>query len=135
MKKTLIIIITVITIFTLTGCTGPKTYDEISFTQLEEKINSKEDFILLIGAENCSACKSYKVVLEKLIEKYKLDIKYIDHSKLSEDEEADLLSNFYFTATPTMVFIKKGKEIDRMVGNQKYSKTLEKLKEKNYIKE
>ncbi len=135
MKKVIITIITIITAFCLTGCGGPKTYDEITYNELETMIKNKEDFILMIGAESCSACKSYKIALDKVIEKYKVDIKYIDNDKLSSDEYADLESNFYFTATPTIVFVENGKEADRMVGNKKYSETVEILKEKKYIKE
>lgn len=134
MKKILIVLITITTLF-LTGCGGPKTYDEVSYQELNNMIKDKQDFILMIGAESCSACKSYKFVLNKIIEKYKIDIKYIDNDKLSDDEYADLQSNFYFTATPTTVFVENGKETDRITGNQKYSKTLEKMKEKKYIKE
>ena len=135
MKKILIIVISVITIFCLTGCGGPKTYDEVIFEEVNNMIKDKEDFILMIGAESCSACKSYKIALDKIIEKYKLDIKYIDLDKLNEDEKADLQSNFYFNATPTTVFVEKGKETDRMVGNKKYSQTVEILKDNKYIKE
>lgn len=134
MKKILIVLITITTLC-LTGCGGPKTYDEVSYQELNNMIKDKQDFILMIGAESCSACKSYKFVLNKIIEKYKIDIKYIDNDKLSDDEYADLQSNFYFTATPTTVFVENGKETDRITGNQKYSKTLEKMKEKKYIKE
>lgn len=135
MKRILIIILSTIAIFTITGCGGPKTYDEISFNQLNEMIEEKQDFILLLGAESCSACKSYKFALDKVIKDYNLDIKYIDNDKLSDDEYGELQSHFYFTATPTMVFVKQGKESDRMVGNKKYSETVEILKEKKYIKE
>lgn len=135
MKKILTILITMIAVFCLTGCGGPKTYDEVTFQELNDMIKNKEDFVLMIGAESCSACKSYKVALDKIIEKYKLDIKYIDNDKLSDDEYADLQSNFYFTATPTTVFVENGKETDRMVGNKKYSQTVEILKDKKYIKE
>jgi len=134
MKKILILIV-MVTAFCLTGCGGPKTYDEVTFQELNDMIENKEDFILMIGAESCSACKSYKIALDKIIEKYKLDVKYIDNDKLSDDEYADLQSNFYFTATPTTVFVENGKETDRMVGNKKYSQTVEMLKEKKYIKE
>ena len=56
MKKILIIVISVITIFCLTGCGSPKTYDEVTFEEVNNMIKDKEDFILMIGAESCSAC-------------------------------------------------------------------------------
>lgn len=135
MKKILLGLTTIIAIFALTGCGGPKTYDEITYDELNKMINNKEDFVLMIGAESCSACNSYKIALNKIIEKYKIDIKYIDNDKLSEDEYANLQSNFYFTSTPTTVFVENGKEKERMVGNKKYSETVKKLKQNKYIKE
>ncbi len=133
MKKTLIILITTILTFTLVGCGGPKTYDEINYNELETMIKNKEDFILFIGAESCSACEAYRITVNKLVENNKVDIKYIDNDKLSDDEYSELMANFYTTSTPTTILVKKGKETDRIVGNQKYSKVEKTLKEKGYI--
>lgn len=137
MKK-IILIITTITALFLTGCAGPKTYDEISYSELKQMQKNKEDFVLFIGSNTCSACSTYKITVNKIVKEYKVDIKYIDISKLSEKEESELVSNFAFTGTPTTVFVTKGKEKDthnRINGNQKYSKVIEKLKENGYIKE
>lgn len=100
-------------------------------------IEEKQDFILMIGSETCSACNSYKITLNKIIENYGIDIKYIDISKLDEEQTDYLLEHFPFDATPTTVFVNKGKEKNqdnRMIGNQKYSETEKILKEKGYIK-
>ncbi len=134
MKKIILILTIVLTVFTLTGCGAPKTYDEISYKELEAMIKEKQDFILFIGAETCSACKSYKVTVNELVKNNGVDIKYIDNDKLTEEEYADLMSNFYTTATPTTVFVKDGKETDRIIGNKKYSSLEKTLKEKGYIK-
>ncbi len=138
MKKIIAVLIMLTLLFSITGCGGPKTYKEISFEELNKKIDAKEDFILFIGSETCSACSAYKITLNKVIEKNKVEVNYIDISKLSDDENSDLLANFYFSSTPTTVFVEKGKEKDtndRLVGAQKYSKVVKKFKEKGYIKE
>ncbi len=134
MKKILILICA---IFLLSGCNSNKTYHEISYKRLNEMIDNKENFVLMIGSETCSACKNYKVTLNEVISDYNVDVKYIDLSKLSDEEESILISTFSITGTPTTVFMTKGNEEDnynRIVGNAKYSKIVYKLKENGYIK-
>ncbi|MBR3362620.1 MAG: thioredoxin family protein [Bacilli bacterium] len=136
MKKIITTLTIIFSIFILTGC-GPKTYDEITYNKLEKMINEKQDFILFIGSETCSACSSFKFTVNELVKNHKIDIKYIDISKLSDTEKDKLLEHFPFDATPTTVLVKKGKEKgddNRIVGNQKYSKVEKTLKEKGYIK-
>lgn len=125
-------------VFLVVGCGGPKTYDEISYSKLTSMIKNKESFILLVGRDDCSACKSYEPTIEKVIQNYKLDIKYINTNKLSEEEYADLLSHFYISGTPQTIFVTKGKEKDRLTrvdGSQKYSKVVKIMKQNGYIKE
>lgn len=114
-----------------------KTYKEISYKELTNMLNQKQSFILFIGSDTCSACSSYKETLNEVISKYGTDVKYIDLHKLSEKEESDVISQFPITGTPTTVFITNGKEKDtynRIVGNAKNSKIVEKFKENGYIK-
>lgn len=137
MKKLLTIFTLIISVVLITGC-SPKTYNEISYQELTNMLKNKEDFVLVIGSETCSACKAFKPTMEKVIKEYKLDIKYIDISKLSEEDESELISIFAFRGTPATIFITDGKEektYNRIVGNEKYSKVVEKLKKNGYIKE
>lgn len=134
MKKILLII----GIIFLSACSSVKTYDEISYKQLNKMLDNKNNFVLFIGSSKCSHCKEYEVTLNEIIKKYNLDIKYIDISKLSEEEYSELTSKFPISGTPTTIFIEKGEEKDtynRIVGSVKYSKVLEKLKENNYVKD
>ena len=138
MKKLIATISIALAIITLTSCTSKETYDEISYNELTKITANKKDFILFIGSNTCTPCSSYKITINKIIKKYNIDIKYIDISKLSEKEKSELQSNFVFNGTPTTIFVTKGKEKDthnRINGNQKYSKVIEKLKENGYIKE
>lgn len=137
MKKLFIVIMLSLSIV-LTGCGGPTTYDEIGFDELMQKIDNKEDFLLLIGSATCTACKSFKPTINKVIKDYKLDIKYIDVNKITDSESDELLAHFRFRGTPIIVFVENGEEKDphnRIVGNLRYSKVVEKLKENKYIKE
>lgn len=134
MKKILLIIM----IIFISGCSALKTYDEINYKRLNKMLDKKENFILFIGSSTCSACSSYKITLNKVVKKYGVDIKYIDLSKLSEKEKGDVTAKFPISGTPATIFIEKGVEKDtynRIDGNVRYSKIIEKLKENGYVKE
>ena len=138
MKKVLMVLTVVLSLFCLTACMGPKTYDEISYSELQNKINDKDDFILFIGAETCSACKAYKHALNTAIENYGIDVKYIDIDKISDEQLSDLKSIVYFSGTPQTVFITDGKNDEnkkKIDGNVKYSKLVKTLEKYGYIKE
>lgn len=135
MRKFLLL---VLGILCLTGCSTLKTYSEISYKDLNNMLDKKESFILFIGSSKCSACEKYEVTLNKVIEKYNVDIKYIDLAKLSDKENGELTSVFPISGTPATIFIEDGEEKDtynRINGNVKYSKIVEKLKKNKYIKE
>ena len=124
-------------LFLLTGCGGRTTYDEVSYEKLNNMLDSKQSFILMIGRETCSACSSYKLTLNRVISDYNVDVKYIDLDKLSDSDESELIAEFPLTGTPQTIFIKNGVEEDthnRIDGNLKYSKVVEKFKENGYIK-
>ncbi len=138
MQKIIITLAILLGIVGLTGCGGPKTYDEISYSELQNLLENKEDFVLFIGSETCSACSAYRVTINKIVEEYGVDIKYLDIANLTEEQNSELVSEFPFSGTPTTIFVTSGEEEDsynRINGNAKYSKVVEKLKENSYIKE
>ena len=56
MKKVLIGLIIAISTLCLTACMGPKTYEEISYGELQDKINNKDDIKLIKPKlKNCVA--------------------------------------------------------------------------------
>lgn len=132
------ILISLVFLFSLTGCMGPTTYEEINFGQYQKIIDKGDKAILFIGSETCSACSAYKIGLNKVIKKYQIDVKYLDISKLNTQEMTELQTRFYFSGTPTTIFIANGKEIQdsqRIDGNKKYSKIIEIMKQNKFIKE
>lgn len=138
MKKILLTIILFISACTLSGCGSLTTYDEISYTELKSMLEKKQDLILFIGSESCSACTSFKPTVNKVVKEYQIDIKYLDISKLSDKDSSELQAKFPFSGTPTTIFITNGKEektYNRISGNQRYSKVVQKLKDNGYIKE
>lgn len=130
-------IILIVVLFLFTACSVVKICDEINYKQLDSMIDNKEDFVLFIGSDGCLNCREYKMTLNRVIERYNLDVKYINISKLSKKEKEFLNSRFSFSKTPVTLFIKSGKEKDvynRINGNAKYSKIVSKFKENDYIK-
>ena len=101
-------------------------------------LEDKESFVLFIGSATCTHCDAYKVTINKVIEDYDVDIKYIDISKLSDSEVSSLQAKFPFSGTPTTVFVEKGEEestFNRIEGEASYSEVVDALKENEYIKE
>lgn len=144
MKKTWIIIVTIIFVIAIIGIVlGINlTKKEESFIikvnteELKQKLERKETFILLVSKENCSYCKEYAPILNRVLKEYKLNAYEVDWNDLRKD--ADLSKNYSISGTPTTIFINNGEEttsINRIVGTSTYKKVKEKLKERGFIKE
>jgi len=114
-----------------------KTYlNEIKYKELIEKIENKEDMVLLISQTNCSHCISYKPKLEEVANEYKLNIYYIDVDLLNDDEEDKLKSYISYSSTPITLFLKKGEEVtvaNRINGDASKEKIEKKLKSNGFI--
>lgn len=135
MKK--LIILGLMCICLLTGCGKLKTYQEITYTEYNKMIEEKQNFVLFIGSETCSACAVYKEYLNEVIKDYQVEVKYIDLDKVTEDEYNKLKARHSFSGTPTTIFITDGYEkstYNRINGSKEYNKIVEKFKENGYIK-
>lgn len=120
----------------LFGC-SKSTYNEITYQELKNMVEQKESFVLFIGAESCSHCKNYKTTINQVIKEYKVDIKYIDIDKLTEEENSYLNNLVSYRGTPTTVFITKGQEessYNRISGDHDYDYVVNKLEKNGYIK-
>lgn len=135
--KNIKILFCVISIFLLVGC-GNKitTVDEIDYDKYSTMIENKEDFILYLGSANCSHCSDFKPVLEKVIQKYQIDVKYVDVSLLDNKQYAVLQNKTKLQGTPTVVFVKDGivQTSPKVVGSLSYDKTVAIFEESGYIK-
>ena len=83
---------------------GKSYFNEISYDEIMEKIENKEDVVLLISQTTCSHCISYKPKLRDVANKHKLNIYYIDVDLLEEDQLKELKSKISYTGTPVTVF-------------------------------
>ena len=121
-----------------TGCSSNKLsgYDEISYNDFKKLVDNKESFPLVIGSSTCSACSVFKPTMESFIKKYQIDVRYIDLSKLSDEEKQGLNSSINFQSTPTTVFFEDGKQTSvyyRIVGSETLSNVINAYKKMGYI--
>ena len=134
MKKIVFLILMLL----LCGCQN-KTYTEINYDKLYKKMNSYEDYILLIGKDNCEACKSFEKVIEKIVEEQKIKILYLNINSLKEEEKLLITSKYYIDSgqiyTPVLLIIEKGIVKQRQIGNKSYDETIKFLLDNGIMEE
>lgn len=109
---------------------------ELSYKELEEKIKNKDSFILIYTQTTCAHCHEFKPILKKTLAKQNYYGYEIVLDKLKNNERAKLNDIANVSATPTMVFIKDGQEINsssRLVGIRSEEEIINKLKYLGYI--
>ncbi|KAK3223137.1 hypothetical protein Dsin_010162 [Dipteronia sinensis] len=79
---------------------------------------SKETNKLLVidfTATWCGPCKSMEPVIKEFVAKY-TEVEFI---KIDVDKFTEIAKQFDIEAMPTFILVKKGKEVDRLVGAKK----------------
>jgi len=108
---------------------------EITFSELKEKLENKEDIVLEIVQTGCHNCTSFSPKFEEVLEEYKIEAYSLNISLLDEDGKK-WLDEYEVDGTPTVIFFKGGKEISkmkRMVGDQDKERIISKFKSNGYI--
>ncbi len=149
MKKKIwsIILITLmigIVFFIAFNSTGKNNYlEEIGYSELINRINNKESFIVYVKQDSCSHCQNFTPVLESVLKKYKVHAYYIRLNTFTEEEktytdDGSIINgtDLIISGTPTIIFISNGKEsvMHRIVGEASEEKIITKLKSSGYIK-
>lgn len=109
----------------------------INFNKLQEKIDNKDSFILVLTQTGCSHCEEYKPVLKKVLAEYNITAYELSIDKLSKSETAKLKDIANSNGTPTTIFIEDGAEQNtstRLYGAKNESKIVSRLKAMGYIK-
>lgn len=112
---------------------------ELNYTELKEKIDNKDDFILVITKTDCSHCEAYKPRLKDVLAKYDINAYEIALDKLSDDEKKVFNEIANVSGTPNTVFFKNGEETtttNRLVGDIQDEETIvTRFKALGFIKE
>ena len=88
-----------------------------------EKIKEEPVTVNIMSASWCSPCKSLKIVMDKLSEEYKDRATFYRGDV--EEGAINFASSIGVRGVPTTTIMKKGVEIDRMVGNPGEAKVKE----------
>lgn len=137
----LILFIIIIALLFINKDNKPKegNLEEITYSELQKKVENKEDFVIVLSQTTCSHCANYKPTLIKVAKENNITIYYIDYDKYNEDTINEIISFFNFDGgTPTTFFFKEGKEtsvMNRLTGTVSESKVIANLKKLEYIEE
>jgi thioredoxin 1 len=99
------------------------TTEELTKSSFE---NFKKNKLALVDffAEWCMPCLMLAPVIEELSEK----MKKIKFGKVNIDESQDLAEEFSVMSVPTLIILKDGKEVDRIIGTLPADVLEEKIK-------
>lgn len=140
-KKTIILIIamTVILLTLIITYHNKSNLIKLNYSEIIEKINNKESFVLCVSASECIHCKDYKPKLEKISRNYNIIIYYTNVDTFTKEELEEFKSKLSFDGgTPTTIFFINGEEkttATRIEGNVKSEKVINKLKKNGFITE
>lgn len=100
---------------------GKAGFNEITYSEYLENIDSEEPFLVVIIKDGCGYCEMYEPILEEVAGEYKLPINYINLAHLTEEEYNALsTSNSYLKknqwGTPTTLFMVGTTVVDSIGG-------------------
>ncbi len=134
------------------------TYDASMFDEIKgseiKSLSKNKTIVLWIGRQGCGYCASYSPIIAGVKDKYKVDIKYIDYSKMVNisagaivDEESysaiesltgsgdyENYGKTAITGTPYTLVIKNNKIIGALRGSNSEDSIVKMLKETKVIK-
>lgn len=111
---------------------------ELTFKELESKLNNQDSFVLIITQTGCSHCEAYLPVVQNVSNKYKVDFYVLNRTNISDEERTKLKNIANISGTPTTLFYTSGEEksaLNRLVGQATEYRLVEKLTSEGYIHE
>ena len=86
---------------------------EINETNFKEVIFKYDNVVVDFWAEWCGPCRMIAPIIDELAKEYAGKVVF---AKLNVDEAENIAIEYGISAIPTLMFFKKGKPIDMMVG-------------------
>lgn len=119
---------------------GDAGFNEITYSNYLEKIDSNKPFLVVIVKDGCGYCEMYEPILKEVADEYNLPINYINLTNLSEEEYNNLAqSNAYLKknqwGTPTTLFMLGDSVIDSIGGYVDKDKFVDFVKENFVVNE
>ena len=81
---------------------------KIPLSEVQEKINNKEDFILFIGRESCPYCQKFAPKLAVAIQKTNQTVYYLDNDSKERKEITSFAHDMNVKTVPNLSSFKKG---------------------------
>lgn len=119
----LLAVVLLVVAFVVTGNKAPKVnielpvalegeagFNEITYSEYEEKMNEEKPFLVIIIKDGCGYCEAYTPIVKEVAEEYNLPIYYINLTNITEEEYTALSkSNSYLKSqqwgTPTTLLM------------------------------
>lgn len=116
---------------------GTVGFNEITYSEYEEKLYTEAPFVVVIKRDGCSYCEMYDPIVTEVANEYNLPISYINLTNLTSDEQAALSSsNSYLKkeqwGTPTTLFMYGKNVVDSISGYVEKEQFVEFVKE-NFV--
>ena len=133
----IIALIVIVSLLAINYINTPKqgNLEKITHKEINEKIDNKDSFILVVSQSTCSHCASYKPKLKQIAQEYKTDIYDIDYDE--EKDEEKFLEEFDLDgATPITLFFKDGEQeslLNRLEGDVSKETAIKKFKKMGFI--
>lgn len=118
---------------------GTVGFNEITYSEYEEKLNTEAPFLVVIVRDGCGYCEKYEPVVTDVANEYNLPISYINLAHLTNEELSSLsTSNSYLKktqwGTPTTLFM-YGKTVVDSIGQYVDKDTFVEFVKENFVVE
>ena len=99
---------------------------EVTDSNIDETLSKKELTVLDFWAPWCGPCKMLTPIIDGLAKEYSENEK-VSIGKINVDENSGLSMKYGIRGVPTILFIKDGEVVDRVVGLRNRSELIEKI--------
>ena len=106
---------------------------KISLNDLNELIEKRSSFVLVISSTYCSHCAAYLPIFGKVVNEKEIKSFDIDIYELSSEEKETLKGIVDYSGTPTTVVFKDGVVINSKSGKMEENVLIDFLKENNVL--
>lgn len=105
-------------------------FHEITVDKLNQKLNSDENFVLLLGRPDCSHCVAFKPVITKVANEKSIDVYYLNVDNIETLEDWESIWNLVEQeGTPTVAVIEKQQLISSNAGEMTEEQLIKFLEE------